>query len=230
MNSQELQKKVLRQGYSGVRPDIMSLIPKNPKRVLDVGCGAGELGRTIKELSVDAIIVGLDNDAKLIQEATSVLDKVYRVDLNMSDPFELLGLEERFDVIVMADVLEHVINPQYVLGEARTYLAPQGCIITSLPNVRHYSTFVSLLFGGVWPERDRGIHDRTHLHFFTRKNMLTMFEKCQLTVKREKRNVRLIEHWSWTNIPGKLFDFWPFRGFLTFQYLHLLIDQEHWKN
>ncbi len=216
-----------RQGYTGPRPDVLALMPDNPRRVLDVGCGAGSLGASIKERWNNASVVGVDNDPALVAQAAKRLDEVYQADLNSIDPFERLDPEgEGFDVIIFADILEHLLDPQELLRLARKHLASQGCVITSLPNVRHYSTFVSLGLLGVWPQRDRGIHDRTHLHFYARKNILQLFEASGFQQVKERRNVRLVECWAWTNIPGKALDFWPFRGFLTFQYLHRLVARE----
>lgn len=212
-----------RQGYTGPRPDVLALMPDRPSRVLDVGCGAGQLGASIKEKWETAFVAGVDNDPVLVGEAQRHLDQVFQVDLNSASPFSAFDADSDFDVIIFADVLEHVLFPQRLLEFAKERLAENGCIITSLPNVRHYSTFISLGLLGVWPQRDRGIHDRTHLHFYTKKNIAALFETSGLIVVKEKRNVRLIERWSWTNIPGKILDFWPFRGFLTFQYLHRLV-------
>lgn len=227
MNTRNRSAFPERQGYTGPRPDVLALVPDNPSRVLDVGCGAGSLGASIKERWSNAFVVGIDNDPALVEQAAKRLDEAHQADLNSIDPFELLDPEdEGFDVIIFADILEHLLDPQKLLRSARRHLASQGCIITSLPNVRHYSTFVSLGLLGIWPQRDRGIHDRTHLHFYTRKNILQLFESCGLQQVRERRNVRLVERWAWTNIPGKALDFWPFRGFLTFQYLHRLVVKE----
>jgi len=215
-----------RQGYTGPRPDVLALLPEHFASVLDVGCGAGALGASIKHRWKNCRVVGMENDPRLFEMAEKQLDKALKVDLNESDPFHGLGPEERFDVIVFADVLEHLVVPHRLLASARSHLAEGGCIIISLPNVRHYSTFVSLGFLGSWPQRDRGIHDRTHLHFYAKKNMLELFSACGLIPVKEKRNLRLVERWSWTNPLGKALDFWPFRGFLTFQYLYRVVPGE----
>lgn len=207
-------------GYSGFRPDILRLLPPAPLRVLDIGCGQGGLGEGIKQHWPAAHVVGLDGNQELLADAATRLDEALLADLNAPTSLEVLGVK-LFDVIILADVLEHLVAPEQLLRGAVSHLTPNGVIITSLPNVRHYSTLIALVFSGRWPRRGRGIHDRTHLHFYTRKDILDLLRSCGLTPVREARNVRLVESLSWTNIPGKLLDFWPFRGFLTFQYLHL---------
>ena len=103
-----------------------------------------------------------------------------------------------------------------VFADVLPLLNQNGQIVICLPNVRHWSTFYHLYVRGIWPANDRGIFDKTHLHFFARRNILQLIREAGLEVVLEKRNVRIIEPWSWTNIPGKLLDWWPFRPFLHF--------------
>ncbi len=205
------------QGYSGFRPDIVKLIDGTPTNILDVGCGAGLLAKEIKALYLGCRVTGIEADDSLIERADEHCDHVIKLDLNHVDIYES---NELFDVIIFADILEHINQPENVLNHLSQYLKDDGYIITSLPNIRHYSTFVSLYFFGVWPQNSRGIHDKTHVRFFTKKNIFSLLNDEGFEIEKEARNVRLIESQSWTNIPGKLFDFWPFRPFLTFQYLH----------
>ncbi len=205
------------QGYSGFRPDIVKLINSTPSKVLDVGCGAGLLAKEIKDLYSNAEVTGLEADDLLIKKAKLYCNKVIKLDLNNINLFETT---EKYDVIIFADILEHLNHPEQILDHLSKFLHNDGYIITSLPNIRHYSTFVSLFLLGIWPQNNRGIHDATHVRFFTKKNIEILLNKTGFKIDKEARNVRLLESKSWTNIPGKLLDFWPFRAFFTFQYLH----------
>lgn len=205
------------QGYSGYRPDILKLINSFPSKVLDVGCGGGLLAIDIKKSFPSCEVIGLEGDKNLVKKAREYCDNVIQIDLNN---ISSLDMSTQFDVIILADVLEHLNHPDEVLKHLRQYLNTDGYIITSLPNVRHYSTFIRLFVFGIWPQNSRGIHDKTHVKFFAKKNIILLLEDSGYRVEKENRNVRLLETQSWTNIPGKLFDFWPFRSFLTFQYLH----------
>ncbi len=69
----------------------------------------------------------------------------------------------------------------------------RGLIVASIPNVRHYSTIFSLVVRGYWPYRDRGIHDKTHLRFFTLKNIKELFLDANLDIISIVRNYRIIE-------------------------------------
>jgi len=213
---QNLHKK----GYSGYRPDIIKHIPENATSILDVGCGEGGLGKTLKEKNPAINVAGIDGDPNLLEKAKVNLDHVIIGDLNAEDIFSPLE-QQTFDVIIFADVLEHLYDPHQVLMLAKKYLNNNGTVIISLPNIRHWSTFWYVFVRGYWPENTRGIFDKTHINFFARKNILTLIDSAGFQVVKEARNLRIIEPWSWTNIPAIIFDFWPFRSFVTFQYIHV---------
>jgi GT2 family glycosyltransferase/Flp pilus assembly protein TadD len=86
-----------------------------------------------------------------------------------------------FDVMVCADVLEHMQDPAAFLAQARNKLSLRGEVVASIPNVRHWSVLVDLLEGR-WDYQDAGILDRTHLRFFTRKSILELFGNAGLVV------------------------------------------------
>jgi SAM-dependent methyltransferase len=208
-------------GYSGARPDVMRLISAPPRRVLDVGCGAGMTAALITEKYPGAVVIGIEPDIALANLARARMSAV--IDGRVDDPSVQAQLKQdgSFDLIICADVLEHLAEPAEVLMRMTAMLTEGGHLITSIPNIRHVSTFVSLGLLGTWPARSRGIHDRTHLRFFARGDILALGRSAGLRLVRERRNLRLIEAAAWSTIPARLFDFWPFRAFLTFQYLHL---------
>jgi SAM-dependent methyltransferase len=74
---------------------------------------------------------------------------------------------ERFDVIVAADVLEHLPRPDGLLESLVPLFAPGGVLMLSLPNVANVAVRASLA-AGRFAYTDRGILDRTHLRFYTR--------------------------------------------------------------
>ncbi len=210
-----------KRGYSGFRPDIVAALANREfMRVLDVGCGEGKLGAQLKVLNPATVVCGVDGDEELLVKAEANLDFCWKVDLSADNWMESLR-DQSFDLIIFADVLEHLPAPDQVLTQSLSLLESGGQVITCLPNVRHWSTFFNLAVKGSWPANERGIFDKTHLHFFARKNIISLLEEAGLSVVRERRNVRLVEPWSWTNYPGKLLDWWPFRGFFTFQYIHV---------
>lgn len=98
--------------------------------------------------------------------------------------FEALAAEgsldgRTFDVVLCGDVLEHVVDPVATLRALLGYLGTDGRVIISLPNVAHIDVRLALLRGD-FPYSDRGLLDRTHLHFFTRALVERLLDECGL--------------------------------------------------
>ncbi len=161
--------------YTAERHEILNLFSEPMQRVLDVGCGSGYLGRAIKT-NASCEIVGLELNEQLAQKAALYLDKVFCENV---ETFTLPYPQGYFDCIIMADVLEHLVDPWNVLVEYVQYLADDGIIILSLPNVRHYRVVGRLILGR-WDYEKSGILDSTHLRFFTRKSILDMLDLAGL--------------------------------------------------
>lgn len=124
----------------------------------------------------------------------------------------------QFDLLIFADVLEHLEDPWLTLQKWLTVLKPGGCVVISLPNVQHFLVSFALVFRGSWEYRERGILDRTHLRFFTRKTMRKLIKDSGLVIEKEVPNLqprgfrfRLIEKCS----------FGVLRGFLAQQWMYL---------
>jgi len=212
-----MKSKNFNPSYIGQRTDIEKLIPPSPKMVLDVGCSNGTLGAAIKART-GAQVFGIELSKEMAEEASSRLDKVF-----IGDAAEvILGRElndHQFDTIIFADLLEHLVDPWVVLRAAVKHLHPEGSIITSIPNIRHLDTLYSLIVRGYWPYRDRGIHDRTHLRFFTKKNITELFESANLEIDTINTNYRIIEKPHGLNRFAKYIAAPGIRNFLAFQYL-----------
>jgi SAM-dependent methyltransferase len=88
-----------------------------------------------------------------------------------------------FDVVVCADVLEHLPDPKSVLARARSWIVPGGRLFVSLPNVANVAVRLSLL-AGRFEYADRGILDRTHLRFFTRRSARRLVEDAGFRIVR----------------------------------------------
>ena len=203
--------------YVGRRSDVERLLPPGVHSVLDVGCSVGALGASIKA-STGAQVTGIEYSPAMAAEAEKVLDRVFVGDATaVIDGTTLEGMQ--FDAIIFADVLEHLPDPWLVLRRAVRLLTPGGRIIASLPNIRHMSTIYHLVVLGYWPYRDRGIHDRTHLRFFTRRNVLELFRSANLEIESVDAKYRLLERPHRINRFAKYFALPGLRGFLAFQYL-----------
>jgi len=155
--------------YNHARPEVLALVPEDARRILDVGCGAGELGAAIKARQ-GAYVCGIERDGAAGHAADAVLDYVRHADVETGQlPHEIIG--EGFDCIVFADILEHLEDPEALLRYAgKHWLADTGTLVVSVPNSRHWSVLEALV-NGDYPYTDAGLMDRTHLRLFTRREV-----------------------------------------------------------
>ena len=162
--------------YISKREDILSFIPYGTKQVLDVGCAKGLLGAAIKEKRA-CMVYGIELNSSMAEEAGSRLDKVFCTDIEQT----VLPFHESLDVVIFGDILEHLINPQAVLQNARKWLKPDGVVIASIPNTGHYSLVLDLIRGR-WDYIPWGLLCITHLRFFTRTSIEKLFRKSGYSV------------------------------------------------
>ena len=204
--------------YIGRRNDVVDLVPSGVSRVLDIGCSTGVLGAGLKEKITGVYVAGIELDERMANLARNRLDQVVIADIEQLDLAKTWP-SEPFDCIIMADILEHLKEPWAVLKKAVNILSDDGIVVISIPNIRHYSTIGSLLFFGYWPYRSRGIHDRTHLRFFTWKNVVELLDFAGLKPVRVIEKYRIIEHPHKLNRFSHVLALPGLRPFLTFQYL-----------
>lgn len=148
-----------------IRTDLIPLINfERDQRlnVLEVGCACGGTLLKIKDLYPNSKLYGIELNEKSA-EVASLIGEVSSANIEEGS---LDYLESFFDIIIFADVLEHLYDPWRVLGDMKKYLKPNGQVIISLPNIMHSSSIYSLLHG-FWTYQDAGIMDRTHVRFFT---------------------------------------------------------------
>lgn len=155
---------------------LISFMKKN-KKLLDVGCGTGTITSTLRDaLSLD--VVGVEPHPERAEQArteglnviTGVYDQIFA------------QRNEKFDYILFADVLEHLVDPAEMLREVKNSLAPDGRVLASIPNVAHWSVRAQLLFGN-FNYKPTGIMDATHLRWFTRRSVRRLFEAAGYEVE-----------------------------------------------
>ncbi|SHG03581.1 Methyltransferase domain-containing protein [Desulfacinum infernum DSM 9756] len=146
------------------RPEILRLVPKEARKVLDVGCGSGRLGKDLKSRS-QVTVHGIEIAEVPGRRAALPLDRVWIAPVERGARFARSG---GHDCIVLADVLEHLRDPQRVLAHLAKNLAPGGTVVASVPNVQNQEVLLNLM-AGRWNYTSEGLLDRTHLRFFTRQ-------------------------------------------------------------
>lgn len=148
---------------------------------LDVGCSSGNLGAALishKGCRVQGIDINPDALAQATQKG---YEKVYALDL-IRDPGGLgIVPDLTFDCIICADVLEHLVSPEFILPILANKLRPGGSMIVSLPNVAFGLNRLHLLLGN-WNYREYGVMDKTHLRFYTIQSGVRLVKESGLEV------------------------------------------------
>ena len=146
------------------------------RRLLDVGAAHGYLAAALREQGYQ--VTGIEADGVLAEEAAKHCDEFLLLDLDRPLP----SFAAPFDVMIFGDVLEHLKDPATVLRTLMHYLKDEGQVIISLPNVANIYVRLSLLIGR-FDYQDRGILDRTHLHFYTRKSFQQFLRAAGLEIE-----------------------------------------------
>jgi len=148
-----------------------------PGVVYDVGCAQGFLGQLLS--SETFVLYGMDFDANAVTVARAYYDSVQQVDIEQP-PFP--KFPQMPDVLVLADVLEHTRYPEVCLRNLmKTYLPSGGWVIVSVPNIANIFIRWSLLWGR-FDYTERGILDRTHFRFFTRRSISALCKSVGLDI------------------------------------------------
>ena len=140
----------------GSHKKIVSLIKPNSS-VLDVGCGMGFLKPLLEEKG--CLAFGLD---KVVTRESKYRD-TWMIDI------EKRPIPLDYDYIILGDVIEHIREPLKFLKSLK------GRLIISVPNIANIYVRLKLLFGN-FDYEDKGILDRTHTYFFTKKTLVKMIK------------------------------------------------------
>ncbi len=141
--------------------DSHSVICQNvtvDSEVLEVGFGQGAISKClIKDKS--CVVDGIDVDEEAIRIAREA--GYFR---NLYDNDTLI--ENKYDYIIFADVLEHIYDPIDMLKIYSKYLKKGGEILISIPNVSYYDIIAGLINNN-FNYDIKGLLDNTHIRFFT---------------------------------------------------------------
>ena len=172
------------------------------RRVLEVGPGWGHVTRALKQRGCHVTCMELSAEMAAVTERfcdRMIVGNIETADLGQELPSQC------FDAITFGDVLEHLRNPVAVLRQVRPLLSGSGCIVASIPNVSHRSVLYALLLGE-FPYSDDGLLDRTHLRFFTRRTLETMFREAGFRVSTVVRIMNDSFYVSTKPVPRNSFD------------------------
>ena len=177
-----------------IRKDLFPLmdLQREGLRILEIGCACGATLREIGMQNPTAKLYGVE-----MNESAAVIAAPFAKILSMNvERLELADITERFDYIIMGDVIEHLLEPWTAIYNMRELLVPGGAIIASIPNVAHISNLYYMLCGR-WTYEDAGLLDRTHFRFFTKYEIVKLFEEAGFTIEQiESNKQELSDGWQ----------------------------------
>jgi 2-polyprenyl-3-methyl-5-hydroxy-6-metoxy-1,4-benzoquinol methylase len=157
---------------------------------LDIGCASGVFGESLVSAGVVSSCDGIEPFADAVAIAKTRLRRAWHGTLESMA--EIVPWAD-YDLISMADVLEHLADPWMALRQLHEHTAADCRLLLSVPNVpnvRHYKVSLPLLFKGEFRYTNQGIMDRTHLHFFTRKSLAETLQECGWQVRAIGSNMK----------------------------------------
>lgn len=145
-------------------------------RILDVGAATGILGRMLPPGRF--VLHGLEPNSQWVDIAREHYADFYCGTLDQTPDSFLRD----HDVVVCADVIEHIPQPEQALRRLLA-LQPAGAqLIVSVPNIANLWVRLNLL-AGRFDYGERGILDSTHVRFFTRKTFQRMLADLGLQIE-----------------------------------------------
>jgi 2-polyprenyl-3-methyl-5-hydroxy-6-metoxy-1,4-benzoquinol methylase len=208
--------------FSNVRMDIISLVPLKPgQKILEIGAGGGNTLVYIKENNIASEVMGVElMKIENSNQINPVIDKFQVANIEQDD---IDAEEEYFDIIICADVLEHLNDPWTAVNKIQKYLKKNGLLIVSIPNIREWKTLFPIIFKGEFNyQQEGGIMDKTHLRFFCKKNMYQLLKTSTLSPIFCKPNfmMKIVPEGKKRRIINIL-SFRLFEDFLAVQYLFI---------
>jgi 2-polyprenyl-3-methyl-5-hydroxy-6-metoxy-1,4-benzoquinol methylase len=164
--------------FEQARPELVALLPARLGRVLDIGCGAGGVGRSIRDRADH--LTGIELDPVAAERARAAYDEVHTGAVDDV----LATVVGPFDTVLAYDVLEHLADPASVLRRVHALAAPGALIHVSVPNARHWSLVRDLVLRGTFGYTETGHRDETHLRWLTPRDLTALLETGGWHVER----------------------------------------------
>jgi len=176
---------------------LLRLVDNN-KSVLEIGCASGVQSKVLVEV-LGCNVTGIEIDAAAAEEARRFCDSVIVGDIEQLDLAAAIG-DRQYDVVILADVLEHLKYPENVLEKIKPFLADDGYVVASIPNIVHASIIYEMTKGN-FDYRKFGLLDDTHIRFFTKKTIYQVFERSGFAIAILDREVIAPEYTEFHTTP-----------------------------
>lgn len=207
--------------YSNIRLDLINLINHTEKdlKILEIGAAYGETLFYLKQNGIAAEAVGVDLfEDKNNKQNYKPLDNFIFGNI---EEIELPQYDNYFDLILLPDVLEHLIEPKIALSKVKKYLKDDGKVIVSMPNIRHYSAINKIFLKGDFRYEESGVFDYTHMRFYCRKNIKELLESSDFKVIQQQSSITNFKGNSLAKTFNKV-TFGLLEEFLSYQYFFVI--------
>lgn len=165
--------------YRQSRADFLDWVAPTGQSALDLGCGAGGLAPALRARGF-TYLAGVELEPAAAGQARPAYDLVLEMPIDDALPL----VSQQFDLIVCADILEHLQDPWSVLAALSRLAHRDSVLAVSIPNIRHLSALLRIAVGEGFRYEEGGIFDSTHLRFFTPGDTLRMLRDTGWTPVR----------------------------------------------
>jgi len=144
-----------------------------PRNILDVGCGEGQLGNILPDYIKK---IGIDISTEALEIADEHYDETYCLNIESDSLFEVFENRE-FECIICLETLEHLFYPDMALQNMADLIEEDGLLITSFPNSVYWKHRLDMLFGRKL--RSYTIYnDAEHIQDFTLNSFKSLLENA----------------------------------------------------
>ncbi len=180
--------------FAHTRHDVIGVIPVDVKgRMLEIGCGRGHTLLALKEAGRASEVVGVEIAA--LPRTESEIAGVDRYIVGDIEKDRLDLQPSSFDVVICADVLEHLRDPWAAVSMLNGLLREGGVLVASVPNVREVRTLYNVFVRGDFAYAQAGVLDRTHVRFFCKQNILGLLTVGGGKVERVSDDLATRSNW-----------------------------------
>lgn len=200
MKPKRLSKKILKDIWDQVPPDyydlgiknnlfqkiwhthkldqVLKLLPKNSKNILDVGCASGILTAEIAKTFPEGKITGVDCYNKAIAFAQK---KYPHINFKVADAHRLPIKDKSFDLVICTETLEHLVDPKKALLEIRRVLKKGGQSIISMDS----GNLMFHIIWHFWTKTHGRVWQNAHLHEFNTKVLEDLILESGFRIKKK---------------------------------------------
>jgi len=173
--------------YTNIRLDILEDIKDEKyKSILEIGGGNFQLLNVLGK-KYDANCTGVD----IVDLPSSDTIDVVVGSIESEETQKQLRQKE-YDLIIANDVIEHLVDPKETLHFLRKLSSEGASLHISVPNIRQIRAFFHIFVRGTFPAEESGLFDKTHLHWFCKRDIVSLLEKAGFRVESVYFKGRLV--------------------------------------